>query len=88
MSNLDFINDLKLRVSYGETGNAFGLGAYNAQRLYNKTGTYYSNGSFVSSFSSTQGSNPDLQWEVTATKNVGLDYALLKGKISRFDRPI
>lgn len=82
MNNLDFINELKLRVSYGETGNAFGLGAYNSQRLYNKTGTYYSNGSFVSSFSSTQGSNSDLQWEVTSTKNLGLDFALLKGKIS------
>ncbi|MFT3845864.1 MAG: SusC/RagA family TonB-linked outer membrane protein [Lacibacter sp.] len=80
--NLAFINDLKLRVSYGETGNAFGLGAYNAQRLYSKSGTYYSNGVFAASFRTSQGANPDLQWEVTATKNIGLDYGFLKGKIS------
>jgi TonB-dependent starch-binding outer membrane protein SusC len=82
IKNISFINDLKLRLSYGETGNAFGLGAYNAQRLYNKSGTYYNNGVFAASFRSTQGSNPDLQWEVTATKNLGLDYGLLKGKIT------
>ncbi|MEJ8844907.1 SusC/RagA family TonB-linked outer membrane protein [Lacibacter sp. H375] len=82
MKNITFINDLKLRVSYGETGNAFGLGAYTAQRLYNKSGTYYNGGTFESAFRSTQGANPDLQWEVTATKNIGLDYGFLKGKIS------
>ncbi len=82
IKNISFINDLKLRLSYGETGNAFGLGAYNAQRLYNKSGTYYNNGVFDASFRSTQGSNPDLQWEVTATKNLGIDYGFLKGKIT------
>jgi TonB-dependent starch-binding outer membrane protein SusC len=82
IKNISFINDLKLRLSYGETGNAFGLGAYNAQRLYNKSGTYYNNGVFAASFRSTQGSNPDLQWEVTATKNLGLDYGFFKGKIT------
>lgn len=82
IKNISFISDLKLRLSYGETGNAFGLGAYNAQRLYNKSGTYYNNGVFAASFRSTQGSNPDLQWEVTATKNLGLDYGFLRGKIT------
>lgn len=82
IKNISFINDLKLRASYGETGNAFGLGAYTAQRLYNKAGTYYSGGTFESAFRSSQGANPDLQWEVTSTKNIGLDYGFLKGKIS------
>ena len=82
MKDIAAINELKLRVSYGETGNAFGLGAYNAQRLYDKTGTYYDNGVFASAFSSTQGANPDLQWEVTSTKNLGVDYSLFKGKVS------
>ena len=82
IKNISFISDLKLRLSYGETGNAFGLGAYNAQRLYNKSGTYYNNGVFAASFRSSQGSNPDLQWEVTGTKNLGLDYGFLKGRIT------
>ncbi len=82
IKGISFISDLKLRASYGETGNAFGLGAYNAQRLYNKSGTYYNNGVFAASFRSTQGANPDLQWEVTGTKNLGLDYGFFKGKIT------
>ncbi|MGN7786655.1 SusC/RagA family TonB-linked outer membrane protein [Niabella sp. 22666] len=82
IKNAGFISDLKLRLSYGATGNAFGLGAYNAQRLYNKSGTYYNNGVFAASFRTSQGANPDLQWEVTATKNLGLDYGFLKGRIS------
>jgi TonB-dependent starch-binding outer membrane protein SusC len=82
IKNISFISDLKLRASYGETGNAFGIGAYDAQRLYNKSGTYYNNGVFAASFRTSQGANPDLQWEVTSTKNIGIDYGFLKGKIS------
>jgi iron complex outermembrane receptor protein len=82
LRNSNTISDLKLRASYGETGNAFGLGAYSAQQLYNKTGTYYNNGVFASSFSPVQGNNPDLKWEVTSTKNLGVDYGILNGKIS------
>jgi TonB-linked SusC/RagA family outer membrane protein len=82
LRNNDVVSDLKLRASYGETGNAFGLGAYSAQQLYNKTGTYYSGGSFASSFGVRQGWNDDLQWEKTSTKNIGVDYGLLNGKIT------
>jgi TonB-linked SusC/RagA family outer membrane protein len=82
LKNNDIVSELKLRASYGETGNAFGLGAYSAQQLYNKTGTYYNNGVFASSFSTVQGYNPDLKWEKTSTKNIGLDYGLLNGKVS------
>lgn len=82
IKNISFISDLKLRASYGETGNAFGIGAYDAQRLYNKSGTYYNNGVFAASFRTSQGANPDLQWEVTSTKNIGIDYGFLKGKIN------
>ncbi|HEY1201866.1 MAG TPA: TonB-dependent receptor, partial [Niastella sp.] len=82
LRNVNVISDQKLRASYGETGNAFGLGAYSAQQLYNKTGTYYNNGVFASAFSNVQGNNKDLKWEVTSTKNIGLDYGFLQGRIS------
>lgn len=82
LRNVNAISDLKLRASYGETGNAFGLGAYSAQKLYNKTGTYYNNGVFASAFSNVQGNNQDLKWEVTSTKNIGLDYGFLQNRIT------
>ena len=83
MSNIGAISELKLRASYGQTGNAFGLGAYTSQQLFTRQGTYYDNGSvFAAAYGITQGANADLQWEVTSTKNIGLDYALLKSKIT------
>lgn len=88
ISNEDFMkssslfSDLKLRASYGQTGNALGFGAYTAQLLYQKNDVYYNNGSWVSAIAAKQGSNPDLKWEVTATKNIGLDFGLFSNKIT------
>lgn len=82
LKNSDFIRDLKLRVSYGETGNAFGFGAYTAKQLFSSYGTYYNNGVYETAIGVTQGSNPDLKWEVTSTGNIGLDFSLGKGVIS------
>lgn len=82
IKDLSFISDLKLRASYGATGNAFGLGAFNAKRLYEAGGRFFDNGIFANAFRATQGSNPDLQWEVTTTANLGIDFGILKGKIS------
>lgn len=82
MQDVHFVNDLKLRASYGQTGNAFGFGAYTAQLLFTKQGTYYNNGVQASAVGVSQGSNPDLKWEITGTKNIGLDFALFKNKVS------
>lgn len=82
MKALPAISDLKLRLSYGQTGNAFGFGAYTAKQLFSSFGTYYNNGVYQTAIGVTQGSNPDLQWEVTATTNLGLDFGLFNGKIS------
>jgi len=82
MKSVSAVSDLKLRASYGETGNALGFGAYNAQTLYVKNGTYYNNGIWQTAIAASQGSNPDLQWEKTATKNVGLDFGFLGNKVT------
>jgi len=57
------IEDLKLRVSYGETGNSTGFGAYTAQFISGNQGNYYYNGTLVSAYGPTQTANPNLQWE-------------------------
>lgn len=82
MKNQTFFNDLKLRASYGATGNSFGIGAYNAQLVYAISGTYYNNGVQSAAYAPTQGANPNLKWERTSTKNIGLDFAILNNKIS------
>ena len=82
MKNQSIFSDLKLRGSYGITGNASGFNAYTAQFMSGSNGTYYYNGLQVAAYGPTQAANPDLQWEKTATTNLGVDFTILKGKVS------
>jgi len=82
MKKQSLISDLKLRLSYGQTGNSSGITPYTARLLYGIVGTYYNNGVQAAAYAPTQGANPDLHWEKVATTNIGLDFALLQGKIS------
>ena len=82
MKNQKIFNDLKLRASYGVTGNATGFNAYTAQFISGLLGTYYYNGTQTAAYGPTQAANPDLKWEKTSTANLGLDFTLLKGMLS------
>ncbi len=82
MDNQDIFSDLKLRASWGVTGNSEGIGPFNAKLVYGITGTYYNNGTQDNSYGPLQGANPDLRWEKTATANIGLDFGLLDGLLT------
>jgi TonB-dependent starch-binding outer membrane protein SusC len=82
MKDQGLFNDLKLRASYGETGNATGFSAFTPHFISGTLGTFYSNGSQIGAYGPTQAANPDLQWEKTKTANIGLDFSILKGKIN------
>jgi TonB-dependent starch-binding outer membrane protein SusC len=82
MKNQTFFDDLKLRASYGVTGNSSGFNAYTALFLSGSLGSFYNNGTLTAALGPTKAANPDLQWEKTATQNLGLDFSILKGKIS------
>lgn len=69
LENSSIVNLLKLRGSYGLSGN-FNIGNYEQFGLY---GSYQYNG--VSGFVPTQPANPDLGWETNREYNIGLDYA-------------
>ena len=69
------INDLKLRASFGFTGNER-IGDFSFLGTWGST-TY--NGS--SGVSPNNIANPDLKWETTRETNVGLDLSLLEGRI-------
>ncbi len=70
------MNDAKLRVSWGVTGNE-AIGNYDALQLYSSGSLY--NG--VSGIAPTGLDNPDLSWETTAQYNGGLDLAFFNSKI-------
>ncbi|QMW06924.1 TonB-dependent receptor [Spirosoma foliorum] len=82
MQNQKLFNDLKVRASYGVTGNSSGFNAYTAQFISGSLGTYYYNGVQTAAYGPTQAANPNLQWEKTATTNIGIDFTVLKGKLS------
>ncbi|TDH19990.1 TonB-dependent receptor [Segetibacter sp. 3557_3] len=82
MANQNIFSDLKLRASYGVTGNSGGIGAYSSKLIYGIAGTYYNNGVQENAYGPIQGSNPDLRWEKISTTNLGLDFTILKGKLS------
>ena len=82
MENVDWVSDLKLRAGWGVTGNQDGLTPYKSLELYQASGTYYNNGSFLTAFAISQNPNPDLKWEETSMFNIGLDFQLFKGRLN------
>lgn len=72
--DLDIFSNLKLRLSYGETGNQ-GIGAYRTLGVM-QAANYPFNGTLSSGMSTIDWrgkANPDLKWETTSQWNVGLD---------------
>ncbi|HLK31412.1 MAG TPA: TonB-dependent receptor, partial [Puia sp.] len=82
MKKQNLIGDLKLRASYGETGNAAGFNPYTPQFILAAKGNYYYNGSLVTAIGTSQTANPNLQWEKTATTDVGLDFSIVNRRIN------
>ena len=77
MKTQDLFSDLKLRASYGVTGNAFGFNAYTAQFIMGNVGTYYYNGTLTTAYGALLAANPDLKWEEVATTNIGARMSLI-----------
>ncbi|WP_179333597.1 SusC/RagA family TonB-linked outer membrane protein [Winogradskyella costae] len=78
------VNELKLRVGYGEVGNVNGLGDYLFLTRY--TGSQSTaNYQFGNSFYQTYRPDPlneDLKWEIGNTFNIGIDYSLFNRRVS------
>jgi TonB-linked SusC/RagA family outer membrane protein len=76
-----WLNSLKLRVSYGLAGNNNIPGGQLVQAFVSN------NTAWINGFDSFWGpakvmANPDLKWESTQTRNIGLDFGLLKGRVN------
>jgi TonB-dependent starch-binding outer membrane protein SusC len=74
-----YINNLKLRVSYGMTGNTE-IGVYNSLATIGSTSWIFG-GQVVTGFTPNRIPNPDLKWEKTAQFNVGADIGFLNNRI-------
>jgi iron complex outermembrane receptor protein len=87
IKNLGIFDDLKVRVGWGQSGNAQGFDIYTS-RFYYGTGSRFTyidadgNESSYKSLTAARNVNDDLKWETTTMLNIGLDFAFLNGRIN------
>ena len=82
MDNVKFVNDLKLRLGYGVVGNNR-IGDYLFIQTFNPSTYYYLiNGQTVYGYSSASLVSPNLKWETTTSRNIGVDMTFLKNRLT------
>ena len=89
LEDVDAVSALKVRLSYGQTGQQDVGGLYDALPTYynNTLGSYYPFGGYTDGSGlifpiKPVGYNADLKWETTTTYNAGLDLGFLNGRLT------
>lgn len=80
MESVTFIDDLKLRTSYGITGST-ALNPYQTIDRLNSNRVVEGNNTPVVGYAPGGLANPDLKWETTAQFDIGFDLSILRGRI-------
>lgn len=75
------VDNLKLRVGYGETGSLPPFGGL-SQQQFGRQGSFFFNGAYVPAIGPTANANPDLRWETKGELNAGLDIAMMDYKLT------
>ena len=78
MKDIEWINNLKIRASYGQTGNDQGIGYYPYQTLY-ELGR--NNGSEAGMYF-TEIANPDIKWETQVSTDAAIEFGFWDNKLS------
>lgn len=85
-STKDWLSNLKLRLSFGTAGNnRIGNAMYTTTFKAYSSSKYYGAGNQQNphyTLNNTQLANPDLKWETTITRNVGLDFGFFNERLS------
>lgn len=81
MQNQQLFDDIKLRAGYGVTGSQ-PADLFRGVALLGYGSFYYMDGQWIQTLSPSQNPNPNLKWEEKHETNIGLDFSMLKGKIS------
>lgn len=80
MKDIKWIDDLKVRADYGVTGNQ-DFGSYLSLNTMTGFGYYSYNGKYFQVWGPSKNVNPNLKWEKGKNWNIGLDFALFKGRL-------
>jgi TonB-linked SusC/RagA family outer membrane protein len=81
MKDISAVTDLKLRVSYGRAGN-YDVPVYSSQSLLSRIPFGYGETSAPGYTFANRIGNPNLGWELSNTKNIGLDFGLLDNRLT------
>ena len=83
MESASWINDLKLRLGYGVTGN-MPSDNYLSLSMMGVVGRFYDHTSkqWINAYGPTQNQNPDLKWERKGEWNLGVDFAALNNRLN------
>lgn len=84
LSNVDVLSNLKLRASYGVTGQQEGIGNYGYLPIYtiSQTGAQYIFGNTPVNTYRPEAYVSDLKWETTKSFNFGLDFGFFNNQLS------
>ncbi|MGQ1889040.1 SusC/RagA family TonB-linked outer membrane protein [Thermophagus sp. OGC60D27] len=84
LEDFDALSDLKMRISWGITGQQDIGNDYPAQASYvlSSPGSYYKIGGEFLPTLRPDAYDPDIKWEETTTQNIGLDFGFFKNRIS------
>ena len=78
----NILNSLKLRASYGETGQDGGIASFSYLTSYNFSSTaYVVNGAYVPGFTEGAMPSPDITWYTTKQFDLGFDFASLNSRL-------
>jgi iron complex outermembrane receptor protein len=75
------VSNLKVRASYGRTGNRPNSSYLSLERV-GPAGTFFYNGRWIDSYGPTSNPNPDLAWETKDEYDFGLDLAVFNNKLT------
>lgn len=85
LADVHWLNDLKLRAGWGQTGNQDGLGDYAYLERYNFNRIEWwkpGQGDAVPTYSQVSLSSSDLTWETTSQTNIGLDLTMFQSRLT------
>lgn len=81
MEKVDWLNNLKLRLSYGKAGNE-AIGVYETLAKMSNAAIAMDGATATALYPSSRMGNSGLGWETTKTFNIGIDFGILNNRIN------
>lgn len=81
LKNIDWISNLKFRLSYGQVGNQ-GISPYKTLGLSNQHLTEFGSALSMGYLPGSELWNPNLKWETSTSGNIGLDFGFFKNRVN------